>query len=153
MGLSDETLDAMRHGRVLQIAWLSDESVSASLIGAAQGIADLKTCGAQVAGQHRAQARAQAAARASAMADQQLIIARAQAAAAEAARQRAAAEAEEMTARVEQDRAIANAERQRALARERQRALAAQQYYYGDRPPAPPQTAPWGYYRSYDYPR
>jgi hypothetical protein len=160
MGLSDETIDAMRHGRVLQIAWLSDEAVSASLSGAAQGITDLKTCGAQVAGQRRAQAKAQAAARASAAAEQQLAIARAQAAAAEAVRQRAAAEAEEITARVEQDRAIAAAERRRVLAnRERQRALAAQQYYYGDRPygdrDSGPQSqpAPWGYYRSYDYPR
>lgn len=166
MDLSGETLSALRHGKTLQIAWLSDEAVSASLAGAAQGIADLKTCGAQVAGQHRAReaeleaqrARAQADARAKAVADEQLAAARAQTAAAEAMRQRAAAEAEQLAAQAEQDRAMADAERQRALAdQERQRAVAAQQYYYDDyrdRPPAPqPQPAPWGYSRPYYYPR
>jgi hypothetical protein len=162
MDLSGETLSALRHGKTLQIAWLSDEAVSASLAGAAQGIADLKTCGAQVASQHRAReagleaqrARAEADARAQAVADEQLAAARAQTAAAEAMRQRAAAEAEEMSAQAEQDRAMADAERRRALAdQERQSALAAQ-YYYRDRQPAPqPPPAPWGYYRPYDYPR
>jgi hypothetical protein len=163
MELSGETLNALRHGRTLQIAWLSDEAVSASLAGAALGIADLKTCGAQVAGQHRAReaeleaqrARAQADQRAKSVADEQLAAARAQTAAAEAMRQRAAAEAEQLTAQAEQDRAMADAQRQRALAdQERQRAVAQQYYYYGDREPAPqPQPAPWGYYRPYDYPR
>ncbi|MDB5434709.1 MAG: hypothetical protein JWR47_966 [Phenylobacterium sp.] len=164
MGLSDETLSALRHGKTLQIAWLSDEAVSASLAGAGQGIADLKTCGAQVAGRRRAReaeleaqrARTQADARAVAVADEQLAAARAQTAAAEAVRQRAAAETEEMAAQAEQDRAMADAARRRALAdQERQRAVAAQQYYYyGDRQPAPqPQPAPWNYYRPYDYPR
>jgi len=165
MGLSDETLSAMRHGKILQIAWLADEAVSASLSGAAQGIADLKTCGAQVASQHRAReaeleaqrARAAADARARALADEQLAAARAQTAAAEAVRQRAAAEAEELAARAEQQRAMAQAEQERQLAEQnRQRAVAAQQQYYssyyGDRQPPPAEPAPWGYYRPY-YPR
>src|SRR6185312_315699 len=54
MNLSPETLSAMRHGKTLQVAWLADEAVSASLAGAGQGIADLRTCGAQVASQHKA---------------------------------------------------------------------------------------------------
>jgi hypothetical protein len=143
MGLSDETLSALRHGKTLQIAWLSDEAVSASLAGAGQGIADLKTCGAQVAGRRRAR-------------EAELEAQRARTQAAEAMRQRAAAETEEMAAQAEQDRAMADAARRRALAdQERQRAVAAQQYYYyGDRQPAPqPQPAPWNYYRPYDYPR
>ena len=165
MGLSDETLSAMRHGKILQIAWLADEAVSASLAGAAQGIADLKTCGAQVASQHKAQeveleaqrARAAADARVKALADEQLAAARAQTAAAEAVRQRAAAEAEELAARAEQQRAMAQAEQQRQLAEQnRQRAIAAQQQYYssyyGDRQPARAEPAPWGDYRPY-YPR
>jgi len=165
MGLSDETLAAMRRGKTLQIAWLGDEAMSASLAGAAQGLADLKTCGAQVAGQHRAheaeletqRARAAADARARALADEQLAAARAQTAAAEAVRQRAAAEADELAAQAEQQRAMAEGERQRLLAEQnRQRAIAAQQQYYsayyGDRQPAPPEPAPWGYYRPY-YPR
>jgi hypothetical protein len=159
MGLSDETLAAMRHGKTLQIAWLSDEAVSASLAGAGQGIADLKTCGAQVAGQHRvreAELDAQRArAQAEAVADEQLATARAQGAAAEAVRQRATAEAEQLAAQAEQQRAMADAERQRARAeQDRQRAITAQQqYYYPDRgPPAQPPPAPWGYYRPY-YPR
>jgi hypothetical protein len=155
MSLSDETLAALRHGKTLQIAWLSDEAVSAALAGAGQGIADLRTCGAQVAGQHRAHEveletqrnRAQAEARAQAVADEQLATARAQTAAAEAVRQRALAEADKLAAQ-------ADAERQRALAeQDRQRAIAAQQYYYGDRGrPPQPEPAPWAYYRPY-YPR
>ncbi|WP_372781912.1 hypothetical protein [Phenylobacterium sp.] len=163
MGLSDETLAALRHGKTLQIAWLSDEAVSASLAGAGQGIADLKTCGAEVASQHRAReaeldvqrSRAHAEARAQAVADEQLATARAQTAAAEAVRQRAAAETEQLAAQAEQQRAMADGERQRLLAeQDRQRAIAAQQqYYYSDRgPPAQPPPAPWGYYRPY-YPR
>ena len=165
MNLSDETLVAMRHGKTLQVAWLSDEAVSASLSGAGQGIADLRTCGAHVAGQHRAReadleaqrARAQADARAKAMADEQLATARAQTAAAVAERQRAAAEAqrvsaqaEELAAQAEQTRAMAEQERQRTLAdQDRQRANAAQQRYYGyggyDAPPPQRQEpAPYG---------
>jgi hypothetical protein len=93
MGLSDETLSAMRHGKTLQIAWLSEEAVSGSLAGAAQGISDLKTCGAQVAADHRSReaeleasrARQAAEARAKAVSDEQLKAARAQTAAADAA--------------------------------------------------------------------
>ena len=165
MGLSEETLNAMRHGKILQIAWLSDEAVSASLAGAGQGIVDLKICGAQVAGQHRTReaeleaqrVRAEADARARAVADEQLATARAQTAAAEAVRQRAAAEAEQLAAQAEQQRAIAAAERRRALAeQDRERAIAVQQQYYDypDRgpPEQPPPPAAWGYYRPY-YPR
>jgi hypothetical protein len=171
MNLSDETLSAMRHGKTLQVAWLSEEAVSASLSGAGQGIADLRTCGAQVAGQHRVReaeldaqrARAMADARAKAMADEQLATARAQTAAAEAERQRAASEAqrasaqaEELAAQAVQQRAMAEQEQQRTLAdQDRQRAIAAQQrYYYGPPPPqAQPEPAPWGYYRPYYSPR
>jgi hypothetical protein len=170
MNLSDETLVAMRHGKTLQVAWLSDEAVSASLSGAGQGIADLRTCGAQVAGQHRVReaeletqrTRAQADARAKAVADEQLATARAQTAAAEAERlrvtaetQRASAQAEELSAQAAQQRAMAEQEQQRILAeQDRQRAVAAQQrYYYGPPPPQQqPEPAPWGYYRPY-YPR
>ena len=161
MNLSDETLWALRHGKTLQVAWLSDEAVSASLLGAGQGIADLKVCGAQVASQHRSReaqidaqrARAQADARAQAVADEQLAAARAQTAAAEA--QRASAQADELAAQAEQNRAMAEEARQRALAdQDRQRALAQQRYYYGDRSPyGPPQQPYGGYARPYDYPR
>ena len=166
MNLSDETLTALRHGKTLQVAWLADEAVSASLSGAGQGIADLRTCGVQVAGQHRLReaeldaqrARTQADARAKAVSDEQLATARAQTAAAEAERlrvtaeaQRASAQAEELAAQAAQQRAMAEQEHQRMLAdQDRQRA---QQYYYGDRPPPPPPPAPWGYYRPYYSPR
>lgn len=172
MNLSDETLAALRHGKTLQVAWLADEAVSASLAGAGQGIADLRTCGAQVAGQHRAReaelnaqrARREADARAQAVADEQLATARAQTAAAEAERlrvqaeaQRAAAQAEELAAKAVQERAMADQDQlQRAYVdQSRQRSLAAQRYYYYGDPPPPPQQqepAPWGYYRPY-YPR
>jgi hypothetical protein len=160
MGLSDETLNAMRHGKILQIAWLSDEAVSASLAGAGHGIADLKTCGAQVAGEHRTReaeleaqrTRTASEARARAVADEQLATARAQTAAAEAVRQRATAEAEQFAAQAAQQRAMVDADRQRALAeQDGARPIPAQQqyYYYPDRgPPAPP-PPPWGYYRPY----
>jgi hypothetical protein len=122
MTLSDETLAAMRKGGVLQIAWLSEEPVRVSLVGAAQAIGDLRVCGAQVAAQHRARlavqeegrARAAQEARAKAVADEQLATARAQRAAAEAERQRLAAEADRATAEARQ--AQAEAERQRAMA-------------------------------------
>ena len=164
MDLSDETLNAMRHGKILQIAWLSDEAVSASLAGAGQGIADLKICGAQVAAQYRAREaeldaqriRTEAEARTRAVADEQLATARAQTAAAEAVGRRATAEAAQLAAQAEQQRAMAEAERQRTLAeQDGARAFPAQQqyYYYPDRgPPAQPPPAPWGYYRPY-YPR
>jgi hypothetical protein len=173
MNLSDETLTALRHGKTLQVAWLSDEAVSASLAGAGQGIADLRTCGAQVAGQHRTReaeldsqrVRAQSDARAKAVADEQLATARAQTAAADAERLRVAAEArradaqaEELSAQAVQQRAMAEQVQERAQERalaeqDRQRAIAAQRYYYGPPPVQQQQEpAPWGYYRPY-YPR
>jgi murein DD-endopeptidase MepM/ murein hydrolase activator NlpD len=163
MALSDETLAAMKRGKMLQIAWLSDEAVSGSLAGAAQGLADLKTCGAQVAAQRRAhdaelevqRSRAAADARAKALADEQLAAAKAQTAAAEAERQRLAAEtrkanaeAEAASAQAEQNRAYADQQRERDQI-DQQRAAYARQYYYRDRAP-PPQD--WGYYRPY-YPQ
>jgi hypothetical protein len=162
MSLSDETLGAMKRGKTLQIAWLSDQAVSGSLSGAAQGIADLRTCGAQVAAQRRAQetqlevqrARLAADARAKALADEQLAAARAQTAAAQADRDRlaaetrkASAEADALSAQAEQNKAYAEQERERQADRER---AYAQQYYYRDRPPPPDPYA--SYYRPY-YPR
>jgi hypothetical protein len=168
MNLSDETLAALRRGRTLQVAWLADEAVSASLSGAGQGIADLKVCGAQVAGQRRVReaeldaqrSRAQTEARAKAVADEQLAAARAQTAAAEAEHQRVAAEAQRAQAQADELSAEAEQTRQRMLAdQERQRAAAAQQVYYGGGPYgyAPPQPqappSPYGYYPRYYYPR
>ena len=164
MGLSDETLAALKRGKTLSIAWLGEEAVSGSLSGAAQGIADLRTCGAQVAGQRRAReaeldvqrARAAAEARAKAVSDEQLAAAKAQTAAAEAERERVAAEArkanaeaEALNAQAEQSKAYADQERQRQV--DADRAAYARDYYYRDRPPPPPDPG-WGYYRPY-YPR
>jgi hypothetical protein len=167
MRLSDETLTALRHGKALQIAWLGDEAMSGSLAGAAQGIADLRICGAQVAGEHKLREaeletqrqRTQEEARAKALADEQLATARAQTEAAQAVKQRAAAEAEQLAAQAEQQRAAAEADRERVLAdQDRARAVAARQqyYYYDDRRPPPPTVAspdPYTYYRPYYYPR
>ncbi|MGZ3375634.1 MAG: hypothetical protein ACXU8S_03460 [Phenylobacterium sp.] len=171
MNLSDETLAALRRGKTLQVAWLSDEAVSASLAGAGQGIADLKTCGAQVAGQHRAReaeldaqrARQLTEARAKAVADEQLATARAQTAAAEAQRQRLAAEtqkanaeAEELAAKAVQERAYAEQAQERAYADQARQQRAAQQYYYynGQQIPPPPSEPPaWAYQQRPYYPR
>jgi hypothetical protein len=106
MQLSPETLAAMKKGAALQIGWLADEPVQVGLAGSDQALTDLRTCGAQVAGRHRAQqaaereaqARTEAETRAQAIADEQLAAARAQKAAAEAERQRAQAEAERVRA-------------------------------------------------------
>jgi hypothetical protein len=167
MNLSDETLAALRRGKTLQVAWLVDEAVSASLAGAGQGIADLRTCGAQVAGQHRAReaeldaqrGRAQAEARAKAVADEQLKAAKAQTAVAEAEHMRVAAEAQRAQAQADELAAQTEQTRQRGLAdQDRQRAVAAQQAYYGRDPYAYPpaqaqaQPAPY-YYPRYYYPR
>ncbi len=164
MRLSDETLAAMKRGKTLQIAWLEDEAMSGSLVGAAQGIADLRTCGAQVAGERRAQeaaleakrSHAAAEARAKALADEQLAAVRAQTAAAKAERDRLAAEtrkanaeAEALSAQAEQNKAYAEQERERQQQAQRERAYA-QQYYYRDRPPPDPYVS---YYRPYYYPR
>lgn len=117
MQLSAESLAALGKGATLQIGWLADEPVVMGLKGSEQGLADLRTCGAQVAQRFRAQeaaqeqarARAAADARAQALADEQLAAVQAQKAAAEAAADRDAAEAERL-------RAAADAERQRAQA-------------------------------------
>ena len=165
MNLSDETLAALRRGKTLQIAWLGDEAVSASLSGAGQGFIDLKSCGAQVMGQRRARdaqaendrLRQQAEARAKAVADEQLKAARAQTAVAEAERDRVAAEAQRVKAQADQMAAQADEARQRTVAeQERQRAIAAQQAYYGYYPPAQQaqqQQPPPYYYPRYYYPR
>lgn len=120
MHLSDETLTALRKGGELQIGWLADEPVQMGLAGSELALADLRTCGAQVAQQYRdqqaarqaAQARADADARAQAIADEQLAVVKAQKAAAEAEIRRNAAEAQRL-------QAAAEAERQRALAEAR----------------------------------
>lgn len=153
--LSPETQTALRKGASLQIAWLSEEPVGASLAGSDHAIPDLATCGAQAASIERARLTADATARAAAeaqareqaLADAQLEVVRAQAAAAEAERQRIAEEAD-------RHRAAADAERQRVaydearLRREeqeaqRQRAYqeALRRYGYDETPrvaPAPP---------------
>jgi len=169
--LSDTTQAAMRKGATLQIAWLSNEPVSATLAGSEQGLPDLRTCGAQVFGQHRAQlaaeqearARAEADARAQAVVQAQVEAARAQQAAADAERQRLAneeadrrwAEQQEERGRLyrqaEQDRAYQQAEQARAYEQaERRRAygyVPAPRYeapddrYWDPRPPPPV----WGY--------
>jgi hypothetical protein len=170
MALSDETLAALRRGKTLQIAWLSEEAVGASLAGAAQGITDLKTCGTQVAARKRAheadleaqRARATADARAKAVSDQQLATARAQTAAAEAERQRvaaearkASAEADAYSAQAEQARVYADERNRQAEAEREQRAAYARDYYYRDyRDYRRSQSSDpgWGYYRPY-YPQ
>ena len=171
MSLSDETLAALRHGKTLQIAWLGEEAVSASLSGAGQGFADLRGCGAQVVGQRRARdaqaesdrLRQQAESRAKAVADEQLRAAKAQTAVAEAERDRVAAEAQRVKAQADQLAAQAEESRQRTLAeQDRQRAAAQQAYYgYGGAPPygyppqqqAQQQPPPPYYYPRYYYPR
>ena len=164
MNLSDETLAALRRGKTLQVAWLAEESVSASLAGAGQGIADLKTCGAQVAAQHRAReaeldaqrSLARNEARAKAVADAQLATARAQTAAAEAERRRVAAEtvraqaqADEYSAKAQAERAMVEQAQQRTYVEEaRQQAVAAQRRYFnynGQEIPPPPADPPWSY--------
>jgi hypothetical protein len=165
MSLSDESLGALKRGKMLSIAWLGEEAVSGSLAGAAQGIADLKTCGAQVGAQRRAReqeldlqrAHAAAETRAKALADEQLAAARAQTAAAEAQRARLAAEtrktnaeAAALSAQADQAKAYAEAQRDSRDDGERERAAYARDYYYRDR--APPPDPSWGYYRPY-YPR
>lgn len=104
--LSPDTQAALRKGGLLQVAWLTDEPMRASLSGSEQALLDLNACGAQVSARHRdrmaadadARARAEAEARAKELADVQLRAARAQAdrleAEADAERQRAANEAQ-----------------------------------------------------------
>jgi colicin import membrane protein len=164
MELSEETLAALRKGSTLQIAWLADEAVRASLTGSDQGLTDLKTCGAQVAARHQAkltqtqadQARADADARAKAVADEQLAAARAQTAAAKAEQRRLAAEADKASAEADRQRALAEADRRRTADAQRQAAADDDDGYgypYQRAPRYPQQAAqPWGYYSPY-YPR
>ncbi|CAN7218641.1 hypothetical protein LJR219_000733 [Phenylobacterium sp. LjRoot219] len=120
--LSADSLAALRKGATLQIGWLADEPVQMGLKGSEQGLADLRTCGAQVAARFRAQqaarqdarARDEAEARAEALADEQMAAAKAQKAAAEAAAERDAAEAERLHAAADAARQRAQAEAERA---------------------------------------
>lgn len=154
--ISPETEAALRKGKVLDIAWLADEPVGASLAGSEQGFADLRTCGAQASTQHRAlvaakdeaDARAKAERHAQALQQAQLEAAQAEAAAAEARRQAAAEEVEaRRQAEVEQrQQAAEEAQRQAAYeAAQRRRAWEAQQEdaYAPQYPPQPawPQPA------------
>ncbi|MFC3070768.1 hypothetical protein [Phenylobacterium soli] len=131
MTLSDETLNALRKGGTLLIAWLADEPMSARLAGSEQAINDLRTCGAQVAAQYRAnlaarqeaEARAAADARAQKLADEQLALVKAQKEAAEAQAQHVAAETKR---REEEAEAQREAQRQQALAEQREQQLADQ---------------------------
>jgi hypothetical protein len=136
--LSDETQAALRKGATLHIAWLADEPMSGSLAGGWRGLPDLKTCGAQVAGQYRAKLAADADARskadidarAKAVADAQLEAARAQQAAADDQRQRLAYEAQRQQAQDDAQRQQqAYAEQQQAQVAARERAEAERQAY------------------------
>jgi hypothetical protein len=155
MTLSDETLAALRKGGTLLIAWLDDQPMSASLAGSEQGLADLKVCGAQVAGQYRAnvtarqeaQARADADARAKALADEQIAAVRAQKEAAQAE----AAKAEEETRRQQAQDDLARqqqaeADRQRQAEEQRQEYL---RRYYPPQPTYQPSYQPGYYNRPY----
>lgn len=156
MQLSAESLAALRKGAALQIGWLADEPVQVGLRGSDQGLADLRTCGAQVAQRARAlaaehaqtEAREAADARAQALADEQLAAAKAQKAAAEAAADRDAAEAERLRAAADGERQRAQAEAEAAREQARQQAEAESYPYarvrnypedprYSDYPPAP----------------
>lgn len=141
--LSEETLAALRKGKTLQIAWLADEPVSATLGGSEQGIGDLTTCGAQVGAQYKAEvaarqeakARRDAEARAKAVADEQLAAAKAAREAAEATKQRETAEAEH----IRQQQAEEDADRQRAAAE----AERVREESYGYRDPYGRRASPW----------
>jgi hypothetical protein len=130
--LSAETLTALGKGGALQIGWLADEPVQIGLAGSEQALADLRTCGAQVAQRFRdqqaarqaVQLRADAEARAQALADEQLAVVRAQKAAAEAEAQRNTAEAERLQAAADADRQRAQAEAEAARQRAEQQAQA-----------------------------
>jgi DNA segregation ATPase FtsK/SpoIIIE-like protein len=120
MRLSPETLAALRKGGALQIGWLADEPVQATLAGSEQALADLKTCGAQAAVRFRDQqaaeretrARLDADTRAKAIADEQLAAAEAQRNTAEAERLRASAEAERQRSQAEAETARREAAQQ-----------------------------------------
>lgn len=124
--LSEETEGAMRRGGALDIAWLADEPLSASLAGSDQGLADLRVCGAQAASRYRERTTAQAAqaeraeadARARELASAQLAAVKAQEAAAEAQRR-------EVVAAAERQRRIEAQAQDRAYQEERRRAYEA----------------------------
>lgn len=152
--ISPETEAAMRKGKVLDIAWLADEPVGASLSGSEQGFADLRTCGLQASSQHRAQlaakdeadARAKAERHAQALQQAQLEAAQAEAAAAEARRQAAAEEVEARRQAELEQRQLAAEEAQRQSAYEaaqRRRAWEDQQDAYAPPPQYPPPQAAW----------
>lgn len=130
--LSAETLAALRKGGALQIGWLADEPVQIGLAGSEQALADLRTCGAQVAqrfhdqqaARDAAQSRADADARAQALADEQLAVVKAQQEAAEAEAQRNTAEAERLQAAADADRQRAQAEAEAARQQAEQQAQA-----------------------------
>lgn len=166
--LSAESVQALRKGASLDIAWLADEPVGAPLAGSEQALTDLQVCGAQAAAEHRerqvateqARQRAEAEARAKAVTDAQLAAARAQEAAAEAQARRLAEEAErQRRAEAEQRERAYQAERQRAYEEaEARRAYeeaqarrayeeAARRRYEEERwaPPPPPPAYRWGY--------
>lgn len=129
--LSEESEAALRRGKSLDIAWLSDEPLSASLEGSDQGLADLRLCGAQAAARHRertgaeqaARERTEAEARAKALTEAQLAAVQAQAAAAEAQRRQVeeAAQRQRQAEAAATERAYAEA-RQRAYEEERRQA-------------------------------
>lgn len=133
--LSAETEAALRRGKSLDIAWLSDEPLSVSLEGSGQGLEDLRVCGAQAAARHRertaaeqaARDRAEAEARAKALNDAQLAAVEAQAAAAEAQRRQVeeAARRQRLAEAEAAERAYAEA-RQRAYEDERRQAYEAE---------------------------
>jgi hypothetical protein len=132
MTLSDETLNALRKGGTLLIAWLADEPMSASLAGSEQGINDLRVCGAQVsaelAAKEEAEARTQAETRAKQLADEQLAVVRAQKEAAQAQaeqlrRQQAEADAQRQREAAEAQRQADEAQQQRAYDERRQEYL------------------------------
>lgn len=144
MTLSEETLEALRKGKSLSIAWLADEPVSAMLGGSEQGLTDLTTCGAQVSAQHKidvaardeAKAREDAEARAKAVTDEQLAAAKAAKEAAEATKARETAEADRLNA----EQAALDAQRQQAEAAQRAQAEDA---YYPYRRRVVQQPPPW----------
>lgn len=157
--LSEETEAALRRGASLDVAWLSDEPLSASLAGSEQGLADLRVCGAQVAARHREQLaaqqaereRAEAEARAKALTEAQLAAVQAQAAAAEAQRRQVedAAERQRRAEAEATERAYMEA-RQRTYEEERRRAYELQRQEEEERRWAPrPVWPPPRYYEPY----
>lgn len=169
--LSPETQSALRKGTILQVAWLSEEMVGASLTGSDHAVPDLLTCGAQAASLERARlaARSEASARAAAearekeLADAKLEAVRAQQAVAdaerqrvleEADRQRAAADAERQRVAYDQARLARQAQEDELSERERAYQEALRRYGYDDgRQAAPPPQPYWPPTPRYPYRR